>query len=75
MFMFCTEENEIEMLNTILEKRPFLDDFKKHYLDLCVWCYCNQREEFFKVVEQSEMMKNELNDLRDCFTEPAKIEN
>lgn len=75
MVMFCTEENEIDMLNTILEKRPYLDDFKKHYLDLCVWCYCNQREDFFKVVEQSEMMKTELNDLRDCFTDLKKIEN
>lgn len=75
MVMFCTEENEIDMLNTILEKRPFLDDFKKHYLDLCVWCYCNHREDFYKVVQESEMMKTELKDLKDCFTEPVKIEN
>lgn len=73
--MFCTEEKEIDILNTILDKRPFLDDFKKHYLDLCVWCYVNQREEFFKVIRESEMMKNDLNDLKDCFVDFPKIEN
>lgn len=72
---FCTEEKEIDILNVILEKRPFLDDFKKHYLDLCVWCYCNKPEDFFKIIEQSETMKTELCDLRDCFIEMEKIEN
>lgn len=75
MPQFCTEKNEIELLNTILEKRAYLDDFKKHYLDLCCWCYCNQREDFFKVLEQSDTMKNDLEDLRDCFTELQKIDS
>ncbi len=71
--MFCTEQNEIDLYNQIIEKRPYLDDFKKHYIDLCCWCYINQRDDFFRIINESETMKNDLNDLRDCFTDTPTV--
>lgn len=71
--MFCTGENEILLYNQIIEKHPYLDDFKKHYIDLCCWCYINQRDDFFRIINESETMKNDFNDLRDCFTDTPKV--
>lgn len=72
--MFCTEQNEIDLYNQIMDRRPYLDDFKKHYIDLCCWCYINNKEDFMRIINESETMKNDLNDLKDCFTDSPKIE-
>lgn len=72
--MFCTEQIEIDLYNQIMERRPYLDDFKKHYIDLCCWCYINNKEDFMRIINESETMKNDLDDLKDCFTDMSKIE-
>ena len=71
--MFCTEENEIDLYNQIMDRRPYLDDFKRYYIDLCCWCYINNKEDFMRIINDSETMKNDLEDLKDCFTDAPKI--
>lgn len=58
--MFCDTEQELLLYQTILEKRPHLNDFERHYLNLAVWVYINHPEKFKEITQMEDRPVDEF---------------
>lgn len=62
--MFCDKPEEMRIFDAIVEKKPHLDEFQRHYLNLAVWCYVNQPEKFREIVETENRQADDFDDFR-----------
>lgn len=67
--MFCEGPEEMRIFDAIVEKKPHLNDFEKHYLSLAVWCYVNDRAKFMKIVEDQERPADMFDDFQKMIEE------
>lgn len=85
--MFCDKPEEMRIFDAICEKKPYLNEFEKHYLNLAVWCYVNQPDKFREIVEAHDrqpddfdnykiLIENEANEIKNdrCLEEIKDVD-
>lgn len=70
--MFCDRPDEMRIFDAIVEKKPHLDDFQRHYLNLAVWCYINQPDKFREIVQTEDRPADDFDDFKKLIESEIK---